>query len=87
MSVKPADPKAAFTVISDMENETGAIRDLGHALIMAAAGASELNSTDAASALTRLGWLLVEQVEALEAKRAEAFHLTRALVNPVKAAA
>lgn len=71
---RPVEPgKAAFGLVSAMENHTGAIRDLAYAVIMASSGATEVDHKDGQGALIRLGWQLVENCEALEAKRCEAF--------------
>lgn len=80
------DIAAAFHAVSNMEIETGTIRDLAIAIIMAASGSDEANPQDRKSALIRLGWLLSEHVGYLEGHRGEVFHLLHPYVHPCKEA-
>jgi hypothetical protein len=77
-------PSPASRIISDMENDTCAIRDLATILVMASAGANEVNAREAEPALVRFGWLIRDYAERLEAKRSEASGLLHGLASPGK---
>lgn len=86
-SARPVEPgnkdgTAALALISSMENEVAAIRDMARLLTMAVEGNTSMED-EQAGALQRLGWLINDQCETLERKRGDAFQALHGFAKPL----
>jgi hypothetical protein len=59
-----------FDIVSEMECETAAIEDFGHAIALIA---ESIKETDVATAVQRLAWEITNHIDTLETHRGKLF--------------